>query len=770
MSPPVKTVFGLQPQAISNVAVRHPRLTIGCFFIVLLLCLPGLFSIELKLGGDALVTDDNLSRLADREIGEQFNLGEEVVIYLERRNGESVLNRDTLSLVAELTEAVSRIPGFDIRQVYSLATEGRDRVDSFNYAPFLVPIPETKRELQALRADIEAGRIVAGTLIGRDYSGASVIVSLQQDMSRPQLLDQLSRIAAQHQDDMHQLHLVGAPVAENRLGDHILRDLAYMMPLAVLAVAAILWLVFQHSGVVALCFSEVLACLAFTFGLYGWSGESIYLTTSVLPIILMSMGLIDEVHLFSWYRSAQAEGIATSKLFNARSFNRLAVAIAMTSVTTALGFLAFVSADLVSLRAMGIWAAVGIFFCMFWSLMFIPAVLTLKPIKLGKRRFTLVELLSAFSRKMASGCGIRKSQYTLIVSATVALLFLGLVQLEVQDGWVRGFAKTSPFYQSMQKVNSALLGTHILRIRVSFPDNGQDIPPFHQADIIEAFDRFEERLRQLPSVGGVLGPAVHLRVAKHLADGRPDGRYELPTDPINIRQMWRKIDLGRGEHRRREVVNDTLTTAMVNIYLKEANYRDTGLIIETAKGFHESVLKPMQGKMTFGGDVYKSQNMISRLVSSQITSVMLAIGGIFVCMCFITCHPMPAAVLTLPSIFACVASLAIMGWLSIPLGIATSMFIAVCLGVGVDFSIHYFYQRDALLKQTVVFAILVDCLIMLLGFGILLFSTVPANTQLGLVLMSAVTVAAVVTVFVMQALQTETQQKNTDFLEITARP
>jgi hypothetical protein len=87
---------------------------------------------------------------------------------------------------------------------------------------------------------------------------------------------------------------------------------------------------------------------------------------------------------------------------------------------------------------------------------------------------------------------------------------------------------------------------------------------------------------------------------------------------------------------------------------------------------------------------------------------------------------------------------AALGWLGMPLGVATSMFAGMVLGIGVDFAIHLVQRfrrsmaggarREAAIAEALTAtgpAIGINALAVGLGFGILTLSQVPANARLG---------------------------------------
>jgi hypothetical protein len=114
----------------------------------------------------------------------------------------------------------------------------------------------------------------------------------------------------------------------------------------------------------------------------------------------------------------------------------------------------------------------------------------------------------------------------------------------------------------------------------------------------------------------------------------------------------------------------------------------------------------------------------------------------------------------LPSALAVLIKFAVMGWLGIPLGVATSMFAAMTLGIGVNCAIQLLegYRQaraggasspEAANRAMALTGppALVNTLAVSLGFGVLMLSQVPANARLGLLV-----VVGLVNCFVMSLL------------------
>ena len=131
----------------------------------------------------------------------------------------------------------------------------------------------------------------------------------------------------------------------------------------------------------------------------------------------------------------------------------------------------------------------------------------------------------------------------------------------------------------------------------------------------------------------------------------------------------------------------------------------------------------------------------------------------------------------LPCSLAVLVNYAVMGLLGIPLGVATSMFSAMTLGIGVDYAIHLTERfRHATARGlssaeaavdavgTTGPAIILDAAAISLGFGVLVLSQVPSNARLGGLVVLSVAILPILGVGGMQLFQAEAPGPSPDRL------
>lgn len=744
---------------VAERAMDRPWWSIAAMVLFTLAFTPGLTRLQFRTDGHALMPPDHPVVQFDASVRETFQLRDPIVVLVETSHPEGIYNLATLRKVQELSRELAKLPGVGSEQVTSLATERRDRFfpGTLTFRPFLDPLPDTPVLMDLLKSDIQATPILTGTLISADARATAILVGAPSIFDpqgrvatdRAGLYREILDVARPFQSSTDRISVAGAPVAESLLGWHILEDLRLLVPLCLALIALACFWGCRRGSSLLVVLPKIGASLLWTFGLMGWLGSPVYLTTAVLPVILITAFLADEVHLLLHYQQilARNPGAAHQPLLR-QAISEMARPITLTSLTTAAGFFSFLASSIVPVRAFGLYAGLAILFCLLWTFTVVPATLAL----LGRAR---IERRGA---ALAEGKWLARAlspvlQHRLATLAVLGLLTLGLGlgirRLEVQDSWIDGFAPGSPFRQATDHINAQLYGSHLLLAHVHFTPPAASSPEVHGRSgplldprNLRAVGDLEAFIRRQPEVGGVVGPHNQFTTVAYLWLGRSPEARSVPDDVARVEQVYRLFDRTRGEFRRRQVVNDALDQGIVTIFLKEANYKETDRLMEAVRAYEREHLAPLGARLAFAGDVAVSQAMIPQIVSSQIWSLLFALLGSFLVVCLLHRSLADGFWAVLPAYVAVVWVFGAMGWLGIHLGVATSMFCAITLGIGADYGIHFLErfrraqaqgdsqpQRTALIEAGP--AILVDCLAIALGFALLGFSEVPANVRLG---------------------------------------
>ncbi len=748
---------------------RNPRKILLAAIAIVMVASPGVVWLELMTDGHALVPRHDPAILYDREVREVFGVRDLIAVTITAEEADDIYNTSTLALARDFSESFTDIEGVEPGDIMSLATEKRDRVrpGTLTFRTFLEPFPDSETKLEELRTDVHAVGIVRGTLVSLDDGTTAVLVGVDQDDERMRIHEDILDTIARTDTAGHTVRVVGAPVAESQLGLHLIEDLTLLVPLVMAIIAAVIYRLAGTVWAVVLGVCEVGATLAFTFGVMGWAGVPVYLTTAILPVTLTAIAIADELHIFGSYMHRLAGAtIAIPKVsILIDAMDDVGRAIVVTSVTTAIAFLSFTASPIEPIQAFGLFQCLGVLFAMVWSLTVTPAALAL----IDRRRFRRRLDDAAETRGLdmwlqdAARWVVRRRRMVLTVTAAVLLLTpLGVSQIFVQDSWIGGFSTDSAFYRNTAFVDRNFHGTHVLNVTLEADgDPGSLLVP----EKIALIGALENRIAEHWAVGGVLGPHSHLRTINYLMHARREEARKIPDNATSVGHLVDYMEKVRGERRRREVFDDEGRRALITVFLERANFIDTARVMKAVRDFETDELAPSGLRVEFAGDIGVSQAMIPAIVDSQVRSLVLTLAGILLVAALLTGSLAQGICCALPAACAALLVFATMGAFGIPLGVATSMFCAITLGIGVDYGVHLTIRakrltRDGRGPETAVAdavalagrMITIDAVAVGAGFALLLISQVPANARLGGLVALSVALCYVLSMFVLPAL------------------
>ncbi|MEM8931337.1 MAG: MMPL family transporter [Acidobacteriota bacterium] len=298
--------------------------------------------------------------------------------------------------------------------------------------------------------------------------------------------------------------------------------------------------------------------------------------------------------------------------------------------------------------------------------------------------------------------------------------------------------------------------------------------PLETPAILERLAELERFLADQPGVGGVIGPARNLRTtAFMMAPDEPASR-RLPATPDDAHMLWHNYGVVRGDAQLGRQVTRDRDRSLVTSYLRGSNYTDTRQLMAAIDRFAVEHIAPIGGRVTTAGDVAVSQALIDGVVRTQTLSLALSLGAIWLTASVALRSWRLGLLCVGPSAMVVWSDYALLGWLGIPLGVATSMFAGMTLGIGVDYSLHLLARHhraergglddpaaDAL--TATIPALITNALAVGLGFGVLLLSQVPGNARLGLLLLASVGGCLIATlVLVPTGWQRSEPRSNTD--------
>ena len=168
------------------------------------------------------------------------------------------------------------------------------------------------------------------------------------------------------------------------LGEHAMSDandrlventMELVVPIALILLVGILAVTYRDPVDVIVGMVGVVASIIWMFGILGWLGISAGMTTLIGPVLIAGLSIDFSFHVFNRYREQRAgDGGDGIRAPMGRGVRSVAVALALVTVTAAIGFLSNVVNTVGTVRNLGIGIALGVVSAFVIFLTLVPAL------------------------------------------------------------------------------------------------------------------------------------------------------------------------------------------------------------------------------------------------------------------------------------------------------------------------------------------------------------------------------------------------------------
>jgi predicted RND superfamily exporter protein len=234
-----------------------------------------------------------------------------------------------------------------------------------------------------------------------------------------------------------------------------------------------MYLFFRNLTLIAAPMVLAMVSVICTMALLVISGQTVHIMSSMIPIFIMPIAVLDSVHILSEFFDYYPR-LKSRRLTLEHVMRELFTPMFYTSLTTALGFLSLALVPIPPVQVFGLFVAIGVLIAWLLSMLFIPAYIFLVP----KAR---IEALAKAANTADGGKGdggimgrwlqglrvrvIRQARPVLAAAVIGALaLVYGIAQIQVNDNPVRWFHDNHEISIADRVLNHHFAGTYMAYI------------------------------------------------------------------------------------------------------------------------------------------------------------------------------------------------------------------------------------------------------------------------------------------------------------------
>lgn len=535
----------------------------------------------------------------------------------------------------------------------------------------------------------------------------------------------------------------GVPAIVVEMVEAIEGDLRVFLGLSAAFLCVFLTTVFRRPRWVVLPLLVTSATALATVGFMNLRGTRMTVITSNVPSLLLVIGLAHSIHMIVRYREYL---VRFPELDPAERVLRVARSLfwpcLFTATTTCAGFLSLYFAGSRPIIDFGVAMTVGVLLALALSFVILPGALMVLPQGDQGSLERSARALEGLAR-----ASLRRGK--LVVGAAVALTALsvwGISKIAVEARFIDYFSPSSPIHRGLEFIDQRLGGTSGLEVILTSDEPGAFaiMNPEGPARLDAAAD-VVAWLEARREVGAVMSYVGYVDELRKLVPGAKRSQaatlalQALDAEALRAYVVTHEVSVGG-----RTIAPFSGLRIVARARETDPELDRAALLADLRAFLAERFPADGAVQAEVSGMFVLYNNMLQSLVGSQVVSSLVALGAIWLMLALLFRNPFAALLALVPNLLPITVVMGAMGWVGIPLDMATVMIASVSLGIGVDCAIHYLFRyREEVARDgdvagaiarshgSIGTSIFWTALTTVVGFSVLVFSAILPNAYFG---------------------------------------
>ena len=461
------------------------RSKIVAVLMVLVVIVAGAFLSKVVMDTDPenMLMKTEPARVFHNETKKVFELSEIVVLgVVNEEDPDGVFTVETLGRIHELTEFAKTLKwrnpddpsGMEgVIEVDMVAPSLMDHMSqagpgTISFEWLMPEPPKTREEALSVRDKALSNPLLVGQMVSEDAKALCIYLPLTDKLLSYKVYTALQEKIAGLEGE-EEWHITGLPVAEGAIGVEMFTQMGLGSMLSMAVIFALLFFFFRTVHMIVLPILIATVSIIVTMGAMIAAGYPVHILSSMLPIFLMSVSMVDTVHILSEFfdvydrRRDRKENIR-------KVMSTLFTPMLYTSLTTAAGFCSLVFAPIPPAQVFGLFLSIGVLVSWLVTILFVPAYIMFIPDKrlesfgLQVREVEKRSLLTRVLRRMGF-ISWKHSKFVLVLFAGLVLLGVwGIGQIRVNDNYAKRFVETHPIHEADVALNRHFGGTYMANL------------------------------------------------------------------------------------------------------------------------------------------------------------------------------------------------------------------------------------------------------------------------------------------------------------------
>jgi predicted RND superfamily exporter protein len=654
----------------------------------------------------------------------QFGRDERIVLAIK---SDDIFTVDFLTTLRDLHEELEeKVPYLDdITSLYNVRNT-RGEGDKLITDDLLEPMPTTQAQADVIKKQAMASHFYKDLLLSQDGKMTTMVIetdayshvgvtkeSLESSMAdafgddetdaeampvstferafltdgeNAELLKVVHTIVDSYKEKGLEIYVAGSPAVNNSLKAQMQADMQMFTRITFFIIIIFLFVMFRRVSAVVYPLIVIILSLVTTVGMMAWAGVAFKLPTQIVPSLLLAVSVGATVHILSIFFD-RFNKTGEKKEAMSYTLGHSGLAIAMTSVTTAIGVGSFSGSQVAPISDLGIFASFGVMVSLLLTLTLLPALLSLTKLKPKAKKSMgkldeLMNILALFP--------IRYYKSILVGSAIFVLIALfAATKIELSHNPLYWFQPDNENRISTEVIDAKMNGTVTIETIVDTGvENGWN-DPIRLQKLNEMTKRMEAYVDEYTHVGKVVSLATIIKETNRALHENDEKAYRIPKDANLVSQELLLFE-NSGSDDLEDVVDSQFSKARITIKLP---WTDAVKAVKVLNYVKEEVANTFpEDKVETTGMIPLLINTFANAINSSVTSYLIAFVLISFMMMLILGSARMGLLSMIPNLAPIIVGLLLMYIANIPLDMFTLLIGSIAIGLAVDDTIHFLHN------------------------------------------------------------------------------
>ena len=677
--------------------------------------------IKMDTSTEGFMHDDDPVLLEYNAFRAQFGRDERVIVALKN---DDIFTLEFLNRLKEIHEDLaSNVPFLDdITSLYNVRNT-RGEGDKLITDDLLEYFPTTQEEVDVIKQQAMASHFYKDLFISSDGKMTTIVIETDayshegekkvsdidafdegfsddtnneigqtkeraflSDKENAQLVSAVLSIVEKYKQDDIEIYVAGSPSVNHALKSQMQADMQKFMRITFLIILVFLFVMFRRASAVFYPLIVIILSLLATVGTMAWSGVAFKLPTQIVPSLLLAVSIGATVHILSiFFDKFNTTGDKREAI--RYTLGHSGLAIAMTSVTTAIGVGSFSGSQVAPISDLGMFASLGVMISLFLTLTLLPALLSMT--KMKQKVKSEADKLDRMMQKLSV---IPVKHYKSIIALSAVLVMVALIaamKIELSHNPLKWFQPESYDRISTETIDEKLNGSVTIELIIDTKrENGWNDPVrLEKLNILS--EEMEQYVDRHTHIGKVVSLATIVKETNRALHENKEAYYTIPGNANLVSQELLLFE-NSGSDDLEDVVDSQFSKARISIKLP---WTDAVRATEVLHYVKEAATNTFpDDKVTTTGMIPLLINTFSHAVSSSVVSYFIAFVGIALMMMLILGSVRIGLISMIPNLTPIILGLLLMYFAHIPLDMFTLLIGSIAIGLAVDDTIHFLHN------------------------------------------------------------------------------